>query len=190
MRIITGKARGRKLKAPHGKRLRPTADMVKEGLFNIIGAAVVGSEFLDLFAGTGNVGIEALSRGAERVDFVEVSRDHLSCIYENLRHCCLETEARVYGGQVESRLSWLSGAGKSYDFIFADPPYDYTHYEDLIADIDRLKLLKEGGALFLETAARKCLPERAGRLRLQRRYTYGSTALQLYSPSPSHADAE
>ena len=78
MRIITGEARYRKLKTPKGKSLRPTSDMVKEGLFNIIGSGIHGARFLDAFAGTGNIGIEAISRGAERADFLELSREHVA----------------------------------------------------------------------------------------------------------------
>jgi len=118
MRVITGTARGRKLKEPKGNAIRPTTDLVKEAIFNIVQFDIEGRAVLDLFAGTGQLGIEALSRGAESVTFVDESTDAVRLVRDNLRQCGFEAEVL----QAES-LHFLQHCGK-YGLIFLDPPYD------------------------------------------------------------------
>jgi 16S rRNA (guanine966-N2)-methyltransferase len=180
LRIITGEARYRKLKTPKGRNLRPTSDIVKEGLFNIIGNGIRGAKFLDIFAGTGNVGIEAISRGAERTDFLELSREHMAIIKDNLRTCGFTDRAGVHGGKAEQLLAMLASADVKYDYIYADPPYGYEEYGALLEQISKLGLLNEGGSLFLETDRRTVLPEEAGDFAVVREYRYGNTILTLY----------
>jgi len=180
LRIITGEARYRKLKTPKGKSLRPTSDMVKEGLFNIIGSGIHGARFLDAFAGTGNIGIEAISRGAERADFLELSREHVAIIRDNLRICGFTERAGVHGGKAEQSLAMLAAAGIKYDYIYVDPPYAYEDYGDLLERISGLGLLEEDGSLFLETDYHTVLPEKTGQLAVVRKYRYGNTVLTLY----------
>lgn len=189
MRIITGEARGRKLQTPKGRSLRPTADIVKEGFFNIIGAGIRGAVFLDLFAGTGNIGIEALSRGAARADFVEIARSHRAVISANLRMCGFEDRARVMAGRVANALAGLSGKA-CYDYIFADPPYDYREYDNLLQRIASLDLLREDGLLAVETARRTELAEELSGLKRVRTYGYGTTQLLLYRWSDSEMECE
>ena len=123
MRVITGSARGRKLKTPQGMDVRPTTDSVKEAIFNIIQFDVEGRRVLDLFAGTGQMGIEALSRGAKECVFVDSSRQALNIVKENLKICNLQ--GTVISGDAVSYLS----RGESFDLVFMDPPYDSDLYE-------------------------------------------------------------
>ena len=116
MRIITGSARGAKLKTPKGQDTRPTADRVKESLFNILGRMVEGRKVLDIFAGTGNLGLEALSRGAESA--VLVDKATASLISENARHTHLAGKAEVMGADVYAAISRLAGVGRSFSLIF------------------------------------------------------------------------
>ena len=120
MRVITGSARGRRLKELEGQETRPTTDRVKESIFNIIQFDVEGSRVLDLFAGTGQLGIEALSRGAAAAVFVEQRRDAAALVRENLKITGLTDRARVVNGEA---LSYLASAGEKFDIIFLDPPY-------------------------------------------------------------------
>src|SRR5512147_404851 len=121
MRITGGTGRGRRLKVPAGPRVRPTSDKVKQALFNIIGSRIEGATFLDLFAGAGGIGIEALSRGAGRVAFVDDSRESLKIIRSNVEQAGFaDHRALLVFSKVESFLKKPSGP---YDFIFLDPPY-------------------------------------------------------------------
>ena len=120
MRVITGSARGRRLLELAGGETRPTADRVKEGVFNIIQFDIEGRRVLDLFAGTGQLGVEALSRGAAEAVFVEQRRDAARLVTENLKLTGLADRARVVNGDA---LSYLAGAGERFDIVFIDPPY-------------------------------------------------------------------
>ena len=123
MRVIAGSHRGRRLSGPQGTVLRPTSDKVREALFSILGSKVSGSHFLDLYAGTGAVGIEALSRGASTVTFVESDPKVLQLLQENLRTCQLLDRAQVRIGQAATFLDRKDWWGGPYDILFADPPY-------------------------------------------------------------------
>src|ERR1700690_2545278 len=120
MRVTGGTGRGRPLKAPAGSRVRPTSDKVKQALFNILGERVVDSLFLDLFAGAGGIGIEALSRGAGRVVFVDASRASLNVVNQNIAQTGFEERSQAVLSKVESFLKKPLG---SYDIVFLDPPY-------------------------------------------------------------------
>ena len=121
MRIITGSARGCRLKTPKGQATRPTSDRIKESLFNILGPKVYGRKVLDIFAGTGNLGLEALSRGAASACFVDQATAAL--IRENAVHTRLQDKAAVHGCDVFAQLSRFAQGGESFDLIFCDPPY-------------------------------------------------------------------
>ena len=121
MRIITGSARGCRLKTPKGQATRPTSDRIKESLFNILGSKVYGRKVLDIFAGTGNLGLEALSRGAASACFVDQATAAL--IRENAVHTRLKDRATVHGGDVFAQLTRFEQGGASFDLIFCDPPY-------------------------------------------------------------------
>lgn len=151
MRIITGSARGAKLKTPKGQDTRPTADRVKESLFNILGRMVEGRKVLDIFAGTGNLGLEALSRGAESA--VLVDKATASLISENARHTHLAGKAEVMEADVYAAISRLAGVGRSFSLIFCDPPYHKGLWERALSAIDASDLLAYEGILVVEHGA-------------------------------------
>ena len=144
MRVITGTARGRRLRTPENYDIRPTTDNVKESLFNIIQFDVEGRKVLDLFAGTGQLGIECLSRGADSVVFVDESREAVNIVKDNLKTCGLSASVL----QMDA-LSYLRGCGK-FDLIFVDPPYDSNLYEEVLKIINSVDILSDGGIIICE----------------------------------------
>ena len=153
MRVIAGTAKGRKLVTPEGMNTRPTTDMLKEALFGMIQFDVPGAEFLDLFAGSGGVGIEALSRGAVSLDSVEQDAKALSCIRTNLKTIGFAEKAKVWPMPVERALQQLAAQGRRFDMIFMDPPYSKGWEEKVAALISEYDLLKTDGILIVESAS-------------------------------------
>ncbi|GEM_PF-373071 len=123
MRVIAGSVKGLRLKAPSTQKVRPVADKVKGAIFNILGD-ISGTRVLDLFAGSGSVGIEALSREASFCVFVEADKNIASYLQKNLEHCCLEKKAKLLVQKVSRAIPWLEKKGQTFDLIFVDPPYD------------------------------------------------------------------
>ena len=177
MRVITGTAGGRQLKTLPGDAVRPTADHVKEALFNILQFDLEGRRVLDLFGGTGQLGIEALSRGAREAVFTDQSRNSVSLIRENLKRCGLEAAVL----QTDA-LSYLS-RGEKFDIIFVDPPYDAGLYAPVLERINAVDNLNEGGIIICESRAKEDLPDLLPPYRLLRRRRYGSVALTFYTRS-------
>jgi len=153
MRVITGTARGRRLKEPENYDIRPTTDNVKESIFNIIQFDIEGRRVLDLFAGTGQLGIECISRGAQSVTFVDQSREAIALVKENLKTCGFE--ARVVN---DDSIAFLSRGGK-YDLIIIDPPYASDLIEKAMAAINSVDILSEGGIIICESCREKTMPE-------------------------------
>ena len=152
MRVIAGKYKGRRLKAPTWEGLRPTSDRLRETLFNILARRVEGARVLDGYAGTGAVGIEALSRGAAHVTFVEKNRRAAALIEENLRACAIEADYTIEYGDVPSVLR-RGGANATFDLILLDPPYDLDNVEDAL-DAAASRLAADGLLVF-ERATRR-----------------------------------
>jgi len=148
MRVISGSARGTTLFAPHGDKTRPTSDFVKENLFNIIMDDVRNSNFLDLFAGSGAIGIEALSRGASSVTFVDISQKCIDLIRRNLEKTRLKEKAIVIKNDVASTLKKLGG--QQFDIIFLDPPYAENLAEKTLHQIYKQDILENTGYIILE----------------------------------------
>ena len=144
MRVITGTARGRRLKELEGMETRPTTDRVKEGIFNIIQFDIEGRRILDLFAGTGQLGIEALSRGASTAVFVEQRRDAAELVKDNLKITQLSDKGRVVNGEA---MSFLSSAREKFDIIFVDPPYAANLWESTLSAISRFDILSNHGII-------------------------------------------
>jgi len=174
MRVITGTARGRKLKEPVGIDIRPTTDMVKEAIFNIVQFDVEGRRVLDLFAGTGQLGIEALSRGADSAVFVDESRDAVKLIRENLKTCKFEGEV-ILGDS----LAYLERCGK-FDLIFIDPPYDSGLADKALHKIFKFDILSDGGIIACETMRELTLTEALPPYFKRREYLYGKVKLTVY----------
>lgn len=160
--------------------VRPTGDRVKEALFNILRDRVPGCCFLDLFAGSGSIGIEALSRGASVAVFVEANRRHAAIIKENLKGCGLEQKARLIPAKVAEALRLLAEEGQVFDLIFMDPPYLKNLETVTLADIQRYHLLKAEGMIIVESSKRDCLPQSVDDLRLLRTEKYGDTLLSFF----------
>ena len=174
MRVITGTARGRRLRTPENYDIRPTTDNVKESLFNIIQFDVEGRKVLDLFAGTGQLGIECLSRGADSVVFVDESREAVNIVKDNLKTCGLSASVL----QMDA-LSYLCGCGK-FDLIFVDPPYDSNLYEEVLKIINSVDILSDGGIIICEARRDRQLPEMTEPYRKLREYHYGKVKLCKY----------
>ena len=169
MRIIGGAHRGRKLKELKGLDIRPTSDMVKESIFNIVQFDMEGRSVLDLFAGTGQLGIEALSRGAKNAVFTDTSPQAVKIIKDNLAGCGIEN-AKVITTEA---ISYLKRAEK-FDIIFLDPPYDTALIDSALAKIIEFDILKENGIIICETKADKQLPALSPPYSVTKEYRYGS----------------
>ena len=179
MRVISGTAGGKKLRTPDNQAIRPSTDMVKEALFNIIQFDIEGRRVLDLFAGTGQLGIECLSRGAAEVVFCDRSRDAVRIIKENLRSCGFS--APVY--QRDS-IEFLKSCGK-FDIILIDPPYDSDLYDSALKIINLVDILSDGGIIVCETERSKILPDKEAPYKKGRVYNYGKVKLNFYTKESS-----
>ena len=177
MRVITGTARGRRLKKLPGLETRPTTDKVKESMFNIIQFDIEGRTVLDLFSGTGQLGIEALSRGAERCTFVDLRKDAVAVIRENLAHCRMEERATVIQGD---SLAFLSGCRERFDLVFLDPPYRTGLLEKALETIAKIDIVTGNGIIVCESPAESVLPEGTAPYEKGREYRYGKIKITLY----------
>ena len=176
MRIISGTARGRKLREPSGNDIRPTTDMVKESIFNIIQFDVEGRKVLDLFAGTGQLGIEALSRGAASAVFVDSKQDAVKLVRENLIHCGFEDNVQVLP---RDALGFLEG-GEKFDLIFVDPPYGSGLAEKTLTKIIEFDKLNANGIIICETEADSCAAVTSPPYFLGKEYRYGRVKVFRY----------
>ena len=177
MRVISGKARGVTLKTPEGMQTRPTADRVKEALFSIIQFDLPGAKVLDLFGGTGQLGIEALSRGATGAVFVDESAKACALIKENLRRTKLEIQANVVRADY---VAYLKSTKEKFDIILLDPPYAEVFLENSLKMITEIDILQSGGIIVTERpAGKELLCDFPGYVR-SKDYKYGSTLITLY----------
>lgn len=182
MRVIAGEKKGFKLKAPKGMSTRPTEDRIKESLFNIIRNIQSKAVVLDLFAGSGGIGIEFLSRGAMKSYFVDNSYESIQCIKDNLIHTDLLDRAEIIKKSASSAIREFSDNNIKFNFIFADPPYGKGLALDILKAIDRMDILKEDGLLILEHE-KDLMFEDESLLRLIRKdyRMYGFKALSFYT---------
>ena len=176
MRVITGSARGRVLKELQGMETRPTTGKVKESLFSIIQFDIEGRRVLDLFAGTGQLGIEALSRGAAECVFIDRRPDAVRLIQENL------TRTKLSGGTVvrSDYMDYLSRCREKFDIIFLDPPYAETYLENAIKRITEIDILQSNGIMVAERPLGKELPWEFQGYARSKDYKYGKTLLTIY----------
>ena len=177
MRVITGTARGITLKTPEGLKTRPTADRVKEAVFSIIQFDVECARVLDLFAGTGQLGIEALSRGARSAVFVDERKDACMLVKENLRRTGLQQQAQVIQSDY---LSYLERGRETFDLIFLDPPYAETFLENALKKISEIDILTDRGIIICERPAEKSLDFEIPGLQRGKDYRYGKTWVTLF----------
>lgn len=177
MRVITGTARGRRLKELEGMETRPTTDQVKEALFSIVQFDVQGRNVLDLFAGTGQLGIEALSRGAEHCTFVELRREAAALVRDNLTVTGLSEKARVIQGDY---MAFLTGAREKFGLILLDPPYGSGLLDRALETIAKIDIVSGNGIIVCESAVEQELPVLAAPYEKGREYRYGKIKLTVY----------
>ena len=177
MRVITGKARGVQLKTPDGLTTRPTTDRVKEALFSIIQFEIPTARVLDLFGGTGQLGIEALSRGAKSAVFVDAGEPACRLIKENLRRTKLEKDAKVIRSDY---LDYLKRCREKFDIVFLDPPYAEVFLENALKCITEIDILETGGIIVAERPVGKELPWDFEGFTRSKDYKYGKTLLTIY----------
>ncbi|MCJ7839533.1 16S rRNA (guanine(966)-N(2))-methyltransferase RsmD [Lederbergia sp. NSJ-179] len=180
MRIISGDLKGRPLKAVPGNGTRPTTDKVKETLFNMIGPYFTGGVALDLFAGSGALGIEGLSRGMDKVIFIDKDRQAIQTIKKNIDYCGLENQSEIYRNDAERALKALVKRKLQFDYIFLDPPYHHQKLESLLNTIEKNNLLHSQGLIIVEHDSELSLPRKVGDLEQRKTAHYGITALSIY----------
>ena len=173
MRVISGTCRGRKLLEPAGREVRPTTDQVKESVFNIIQFDIEGRRALDLFAGTGQLGVEALSRGASECVFVDASRDSLRLVRENLRRCGLTARVEQCDGVTFLRRR------ERFDLIFVDPPYDSDLAGRTMEAVKEFDILSKGGIMIVETRRETELPRLGEEYGTEKTYHYGKSKITV-----------
>ncbi|MCM3587069.1 16S rRNA (guanine(966)-N(2))-methyltransferase RsmD [Mesobacillus maritimus] len=181
MRVVSGSLKGKGLKAVPGNSTRPTTDKVKEAIFNMVGPYFSGGLGLDLFAGSGGLGIEGLSRGLDKVIFVDLDRKAIQTIYDNLRNCKLEERAEVYRNEASRALKAIYKRELCFDYIFLDPPYKKQQLIKLMEMIDESNLLKPDGTIVCEHGVETKLPEKIGRYKQIRHEEYGIIGVTVYT---------
>ncbi|SFS51378.1 16S rRNA (guanine(966)-N(2))-methyltransferase RsmD [Marininema halotolerans] len=181
MRIIAGCAKGTRLHSVQGLSVRPTTDRVKESLFQVIGPFFSGGFVLDLFAGSGSLGLEALSRGAERGIFIDQARGSIEAVRRNAKATRLDKHVEIYQRDARAALRTLKGRGISFQLIFLDPPYKDGVLPEVIQSIDEGELLEEDGWLIAEHDKGEALPQEIGKLYIERTLTYGDIQIDLYT---------
>jgi len=177
LRVSGGQYKGRTLRVAPGSTTRPSSQLVRSALFSIISPQIENARVLDLFAGTGALGIEALSRGALKAHFVENNHKQFIALSKNLDNFSLENEAKAFPVSVEKALDTLM---ESYDMVFLDPPYDYPGVDNLIAKILQSKILAENGTIILEHSRRVTAPKDLANVRLVKEKIYGDTQISIY----------
>lgn len=180
MRVIAGTAKGRLLKAVPGIGTRPTTDKVKEAIFSMIGPYFDGGLGLDLFAGTGGLGIEALSRGIDRVIFVDMEKTSIQVIEDNLTALRFKEQAEVYRNDAQRALQALSKRGLKFDLIFLDPPYKMKQADELLLQMEQLGMIQDQATVLVEHEAGHAYADEIGRFKVRKRTTYGETAIAIY----------
>jgi 16S rRNA (guanine(966)-N(2))-methyltransferase RsmD len=183
MRIITGTSRGRKLVTLRNQSLRPTSDRVKESIFNILKDKVEGRMVLDLFAGTGNLGIEALSRGAKSAVFVEKGRQALRLIQRNLAQLGLEGRSEVLPKDVSRAIGILKQRGECFDLILMDPPYQKGLVQNTLTKLSSHPIYHRSSILVIEHNRREPLPHDTGGWDLTRQRRIGDTVVSFLTPA-------
>ena len=176
MRVITGIARGRKLQTPSGNDIRPTTDTVKEAVFSIIQFGIEGRAFLDAYAGSGQMGIEALSRGAERAVFLDSSRQAYETVRKNLEATGLSEKAVVRNTDT---LSYISGVTERFDIVFIDPPYRTGLLRKTLEKVSGI--MNTGGVIICEHPVDEAVPQETGDFVLKKNYKYGKIIITVYS---------
>lgn len=188
MRIVAGKYRGRTLRGPHGLDLRPTSDRLRETLFDILGASVHDAVFVDAFAGTGAIGLEALSRGAREVVFIESSSEGVRLIRENIKLCKIPDGYSIMQQEAFFALRHLARRQFRCSIMFLDPPYRWNEYGALIEIIFRLELVQPGAVVIVEHHRKAALTDTGDDFRRARVVRQGDHCLSFYVPNSNDSE--
>ncbi|MEW9501417.1 16S rRNA (guanine(966)-N(2))-methyltransferase RsmD [Jeotgalibacillus marinus] len=180
MRVISGDKKGIHLKAVPGMNTRPTTDKVKESIFNMIGPYFSGGWGLDLFAGSGGLGIEALSRGIDKMIFIDRDRDAISTIKLNIERCQFTDQTEVFRNDAERALKAVSKRAIKFSCVFLDPPYKVQKLVDLLNTIEKNHMLTENGLVMCEHDSEVQLPKTIGTLKCVRTEMYGGTVISIF----------
>ena len=189
MRVISGISKGRRLVAPKNQAVRPTSDRVKESIFNILGDGVAGKAVLDLFAGTGNLGIEALSRGAKKALFVEKGRQALRLIQKNLSQLGMKGRSEILPRDVSRAIGILERRGEPFDLILMDPPYEKGLIQETLSKLYSHRIYHKDSILVIEHDRREPIPEVVDGWTLSRQRKIGNTLISFLSPSKPPVNA-
>jgi 16S rRNA (guanine(966)-N(2))-methyltransferase RsmD len=181
--VIAGTAKGRLLKAVPGTGTRPTTDKVKEAIFSMIGPYFDGGVGLDLFAGTGGLGIEALSRGMNRVIFIDMEQTSIQVIEANLKTIGFREQAEVYRNEANRALKVLAKRGLKFDLIFLDPPYRMKQADEILLQMQEMDMIQDQAIALVEHEASHAYADEIGRLYVRKRAVYGETAISIYHHS-------
>lgn len=181
MRIITGSAKGRRIEAPEGEGTRPTSDKVKGAVFNILRNKVEDAAVLDMFSGTGNLGLEALSRGAGRCIFIEKDQKAFQILKKNITSLGFEESCEMYHQDAFISIEKIKKRGMKFDIIFLDPPYGRQMVIKAIEEISRLDILDYDGIIISEQDETDILPDKIGNIEAYRTEKYGRTKITFWS---------
>jgi len=179
LRIIGGDLRGKRLKSIHGKLIRPTADRIREAIFNILLNSIAKTLVLDLFAGTGALGIEALSRGAKRALFVDNQNKSLSVLKQNIASCGLGEKAVIVKWNIRQNLNCIKSIGQKFDLIFLDPPYNQDLITPSLVNLDQSDALKNSTLIVVEHSVFESLPMDLCAFQLADQRKYGKTLVSF-----------
>ena len=184
MKILSGRLKGRNFYMPYG--IRPTSDVIRKSLFDILGPDIEGVDFLDLFSGSGAVGLEAISRGAKNITFVEKDPKHVSVIEENLVLLELPLEERkeryflVEKGDAFAVIKSLHAKGKRFDTVFVDPPYSRELAKKALKTLCAYDIVKPNSLVIFQHEKREALPQAQGRFSIERVRTFGASLLTMF----------
>ena len=181
IRIIGGELRGRKLVTVSGQQTRPTADRVREAIFNILGDRISNALVLDLFAGTGAMGIEALSRGAESVLFADDDKRALTALEKNVKACSLESRAKIVKWNISKNLNIASSFQHTFNLVFIDPPYSKNLIQPTLLNLDQSQCMANGACIAIEHSPREPIPEKEKRFKISDQRRYGKTLVSFLS---------
>lgn len=179
IRVIGGSARGRRLKGPKGTAFRPTTGRVKEYIFNILGETIQDAVVLDLFSGSGSLGIEALSRGARHVTFVELDASHTHILEDNLNTCRFREQGRIYRGNVFTQIERMHNSSMQFDLVLADPPFKEKYHQHIVEALTRFPILKHKGLCLIEHEKNDPADE-SRELALEKSRAFGHVTVSMY----------
>jgi 16S rRNA (guanine966-N2)-methyltransferase len=179
LRIISGRFKGKKLHSVQGLTIRPTADRLRESIFNILSREVVNAVVLDLFAGTGAMGMEALSRGSESAVFVDNNPEALSAIQRNITSCSFGKQAHIIRWDIKKNLNCLTSAAAAFDLVFMDPPYNRGMVKPALFNLEQTGSLEKGARIVVEHSPMETIPDSVFMFKISDRRKYGKTLVSF-----------